>query len=672
MVLGNPHLRGMQLDHGSGPRIGPRLHHQTLQTEGAAGRSVDVLRKPGFFVDTMDIWMEPKKTRMAVSWAGPYSGLLLGSLCMFIIAGTGFADNLMNPLLFKMAIWAFVFGALTNLNPLLEWDGYFMLMDWLELPMLRKRSMDFVKRNLINKIATRASFSGEEKIFAVFGTMALIYTATVLVVAISFWQSRVGGILKLLDGWVFWLLIGLIAAIIGVPVLLALGVFGYKGAQRAHRWAYRSFFMGRPANQVAGLFLAAVAAALPAFLLGDSLSRDYSAVAGSVILAAGLLLSLRVAPWYLGSQLQWVYVGLPWALGLLLAAQALSPLGGAAGTFSDVVRFGAVPMVLLLATGYLFPTILSFTKTALQGAWVLMTSGVVFLLVSVLVALSTSGGAGDKYAGAIGMLAFTAMAVGLFRLQQRLRALRPEQHPGVIPEATSDVERLGSAIQFVVESTMEQFVHVHGRRALHALEEQFNAGARAGASWAFSIHDGHITDTGLGTMLERSQGYAAALSHFFSIKTSMAGNRFVDRQLRGLYRLMPWEAREIGEEYLFSRLDWMGGVRKAFAPGRGSHYSLLRSAPLFARLGEDELKEISDRLQSDRYQRGRDIIRQGEPGRKFYIIETGTVEVLVRHDRAGEPVLEAELGRGDYFGERALLADEPRRPPAGPRPAYRY
>ena len=65
--------------------------------------------------------MEPKKTRMAVSWAGPYSGLLLGSLCMFIIAGTGFADNLMNPLLFKMAIWAFVFGALTNLIP--SWSG---------------------------------------------------------------------------------------------------------------------------------------------------------------------------------------------------------------------------------------------------------------------------------------------------------------------------------------------------------------------------------------------------------------------------------------------------------------------------------------------------------------------------------------------------------------------
>ena len=613
-----------------------------------------------FFVDTMDVWMEPKKHRMAVSWAGPYSGLLLGSLCMFIIAGTGFADNLMNPLLFKMAIWAFVFGALTNLNPLLEWDGYFMLMDWLELPMLRKRSMDFVKRNLINKIATRASFSSEEKIFAVFGTMALIYTATVLVVAIFFWQSRVGGILKLVDGWVFWLLIGLIVAIIGVPVFLALGVFGYKWAQRTHRWAYRSFFMGSPANQVAGLFLAAVAAALPAFLLGDSISRDYSAVAGSVILGAGLLLSLRVAPWYLGSQLQWVYVGLPWVLGLLLAAQALSTLGGAAGTFSDVVRFAAGPIVLFLATAYLSPTILSFTKTALQGAWGLSTFGIAALAVSAIMAVATSADTGDKYAGAVALLAFAAIAGGLYRLQQRLRALRPEQHPGVIPEVTSDVERLGSAIQFVVESTMEQFAQIHGRRALRALEVQFNTGARVGASWAFSIHNGHITDTGVGALLERSQGYAAALSHFFSIKSSMAGNRFVDRQLRGLYRLMPWEAREIGEEYLFSRLDWMGGVRRAFAPTRGSHYSLLRSAPLFARLGEDEIKEISDRLQSERSQKGRDIISQGERGRKFYIIESGTVEVWVRHEGAREPVLEAELGRGDYFGERALLADEPR------------
>ena len=50
-----------------------------------------------FFVDTMDIWMEPKKARMAVSWAGPYSGLLVGSLCMRAIAATGFSDMVPSP-----------------------------------------------------------------------------------------------------------------------------------------------------------------------------------------------------------------------------------------------------------------------------------------------------------------------------------------------------------------------------------------------------------------------------------------------------------------------------------------------------------------------------------------------------------------------------------------------
>ena len=122
---------------------------------------------------------------------------------------------------------------------------------------------------------------------------------------------------------------------------------------------------------------------------------------------------------------------------------------------------------------------------------------------------------------------------------------------------------------------------------------------------------------------------------------------------------MPWEEREIGEEYLFFRLDWTAGVRRAFGTGKGSHFSLLRSAPLFARLGEEEIKVISDRLRSETHQKGRDIIRQGESGRRFYVIESGKVEVWVRHDD-GTEILGAELGRGDYLGERALLNDEPR------------
>ena len=326
---------------------------------------------PALFLDTMDIWMEPKRSRIAASWAGPYSGLLLSSVCMLIIAGTGFADGAFNELVFKLAIWAFVFGCLANLNPLLEWDGYFMLMDWLEIPMLRRRSMDFVRRSLLSKIVTRGSFSREEKIFAVFGILALVYTVLVISMVLFFWQSRVSGVLDLIGGWVFWLLIGLIALVIGVPVALGIAILGYKVAQRGRVWVYQRLFMGRLGNQVAGLAFLALVVAVPSPFAGDI----YMAAAGSVVVMGGLLFSLRVAPFYLGSQLGWLFLALPWLMALLLAAQILGAFDGAAGSAAEVLAHAVVPAALLLSLTYLSPTIVSFTRTVLQGAGVFCCPG---------------------------------------------------------------------------------------------------------------------------------------------------------------------------------------------------------------------------------------------------------------------------------------------------------
>jgi len=131
------------------------------------------LGMPAFFVDTSDIWMEPRRPRLLVSWAGPYSGIFLGALSSLLI----FA--IPNPV---MAGWFFQFSftcfllSFANLNPLQLWDGYYLLMDWLEMPMLRQRALTFVRRDLWKKISTGKAFERDDKIYTVFGVLSLIWT----------------------------------------------------------------------------------------------------------------------------------------------------------------------------------------------------------------------------------------------------------------------------------------------------------------------------------------------------------------------------------------------------------------------------------------------------------------------------------------------------------------
>ena len=335
---------------------------------------------PAFFVDTMDILMEPKRSRIAVSWSGPYSGLLVGSVCMLAIAGTGFSDAGVNEVLFKGAIWAFVYGAIINLNPLLEFDGYYILIDWLEIPMLRKRSMEFVRRNLFNKLINREPFSREERIFGVFGVMALIYTVAVIGLVLFMWQSRASGVLEYAGGWIFWMLAGLIALVLGIPVVLGTWFLGSRAARRTGSWLNRRFLMGRPANQVATLAIAATALAVPALLIETSAGEIYTAVVGGIVVAAGLLLCVRVASAYIGSGLQWFFLTVLLLMGTLLAAQALRPFEGAPSAIANVIAHGVVPVGLGIVIGLLAPTIASFTRTILQGGWGMIVSGAALLI----------------------------------------------------------------------------------------------------------------------------------------------------------------------------------------------------------------------------------------------------------------------------------------------------
>ncbi|KAJ2952804.1 hypothetical protein O0L34_g7163 [Tuta absoluta] len=85
----------------------------------------------------------------------------------------------------------------------------------------------------------------------------------------------------------------------------------------------------------------------------------------------------------------------------------------------------------------------------------------------------------------------------------------------------------------------------------------------------------------------------------------------------------------------------------------------LSSVPLLLGIHPIELAKISDFLKREFFSAGTAVVRQGERGDKFYIIRGGTV-VVTKRDGDGTEERVATLGRGEYFGEQALLHEDRR------------
>lgn len=94
----------------------------------------------------------------------------------------------------------------------------------------------------------------------------------------------------------------------------------------------------------------------------------------------------------------------------------------------------------------------------------------------------------------------------------------------------------------------------------------------------------------------------------------------------------------------------------AFARRR-MYETFLNEVPLLSSLTAYERSKIADALETQKFPAGSTIIREGDPGEAFYLLESGTATVLKRD--SGDRVL-VRYGKGDYFGELALLEDRPR------------
>ena len=91
---------------------------------------------------------------------------------------------------------------------------------------------------------------------------------------------------------------------------------------------------------------------------------------------------------------------------------------------------------------------------------------------------------------------------------------------------------------------------------------------------------------------------------------------------------------------------------------RRMYESFLDSVPLLQSLTPYERSKIADALESRKFPAESKIIKQGDPGDNFFILETGEAEVFKNGENDGKPL--RRYKKGDYFGELALLNDAPR------------
>ncbi|MEA2234319.1 MAG: putative peptide zinc metalloprotease protein [Solirubrobacteraceae bacterium] len=218
--IGRALLVGLhELAHGLAMEsVGRRVHR-------AGVKSIFIF--PYAFVDTSEVWFEPRRRRAAVSAAGPLSDLALAGvfsiLCLTLAAGT------IRDVTFQLAFAGYV-AAFFNLNPFLERDGYQILADRLGVPGLRARAREELRRRL----------SGEgsqdfDRALIRYGVAGLGWSFAAAGIAIVLSLRFEPIMVRYAPPTVVWVVLGTLWAALFVPVLIVVGpplLARFRGAER--------------------------------------------------------------------------------------------------------------------------------------------------------------------------------------------------------------------------------------------------------------------------------------------------------------------------------------------------------------------------------------------------------------------------------------------------------
>jgi putative peptide zinc metalloprotease protein len=157
------------------------------------------------FVDATSSWgFRSRKQRVLVGCAGMIVELFVAAIAAMVWANSA-QGSILNSVMFNMMFIASVSTLLFNLNPLMRFDGYYILSDLLEIPNLNQRSTGqltyWIERHAfgVKSVTSPSNGRREATWLATYGVSALIYRTIVFVGIIWFIADK-------------WLLLGMTMA----------------------------------------------------------------------------------------------------------------------------------------------------------------------------------------------------------------------------------------------------------------------------------------------------------------------------------------------------------------------------------------------------------------------------------------------------------------------------
>jgi putative peptide zinc metalloprotease protein len=143
--------------------------------------------QPAFYCNVDDSYIFPKQShRLAATFGGPYFELMMCSVAAAVWLTTP-AEWWIHSLALTLVFFTGLSVILMNVNPLIKLDGYYILMDWLDVPELREESFEYMgnlfRQHLLGvEVPHKAISRRRRRIYLIYGVCALLYTAAVLYV----------------------------------------------------------------------------------------------------------------------------------------------------------------------------------------------------------------------------------------------------------------------------------------------------------------------------------------------------------------------------------------------------------------------------------------------------------------------------------------------------------